>query len=223
MKLVWQERRSGQRLMLRLDDDTDVEVGAVRRTPRGYDALAKTNTYDPGRAQKDFATIEEAKAFVEEFHPWDLFGGDLDLEVEPEVETVPAEASSPATEQSAQAAEPAEASAPAAEQSAQAAEPVEASSPATEQPAQAAEPAEAAAPAAEQSAQAAEPAEDLMSAGGEAGETVVPVEASAPAEQESSRNAVPAEVPALKEDSASRPAVETTRPQKRSWQFWKRG
>ncbi len=85
MKLYWQERKAGQRLILADEDDTEVEVGAVRKTPRGYDALAKTNTYDPGRAQKDFANIEQAKAFVEEFHPWDLFGGDLDMDVEPEV------------------------------------------------------------------------------------------------------------------------------------------
>ena len=90
MKLYWQERKAGQRLILAAEDDTEVEVGAVRKTPRGYDALAKTNTYDPGRAQKDFATIEHAKAFVEEFHPWDLFGGDLDMDVEPEVRLMPA-------------------------------------------------------------------------------------------------------------------------------------
>ncbi len=84
MKLFWQERRAGQRLILVLDDETEVEVGMVRSTAGGFDALAKTNTYDPGRAQKGLASMEEAKAFVEEFHPWDIFGGDLDLEVEPE-------------------------------------------------------------------------------------------------------------------------------------------
>ena len=94
MKLYWQERRAGQRLILDADDDGEVEVGAVRKTPRGYDALAKTNTYDPGRAQKDFATIEEAKAFVEEFQPWDIFGGDLDMEVEPEVRQMPGQPAS---------------------------------------------------------------------------------------------------------------------------------
>ena len=98
MKLYWQERRSGQRLLLVLDDDTETEVGAVRQTPRGFDALAKTNTYDPGRAQKGFASIEEAKAFVEEFHPWDLFGGDLDLEVDPDVRRLPGEPSPPASD-----------------------------------------------------------------------------------------------------------------------------
>ena len=94
MRLYWQERRSGERLILLADDESETEVGAVRHTPRGFDALAMTNTYDPGRAQKGFATIEEAKAFVEEFHPWDLFGGDIDMEVEPEVRRLPAESSS---------------------------------------------------------------------------------------------------------------------------------
>ena len=98
MKLYWQERRAGQRLVLALDDDTETEVGAVRQTRRGFDALAMTNTYDPGRAQKGFASIEEAKAFVEEFHPWDLFGGDLDLEVDPEVRRLPGDASAPTSD-----------------------------------------------------------------------------------------------------------------------------
>ena len=93
MKVYWQERRKGQRLILFTDDEGEVEVGAVRETPRGFDALAKTNTYDPGRAQKGFGTMEEAKAFVEIFHPWDLFGGDLNLEVEPEVRRDSSEAS----------------------------------------------------------------------------------------------------------------------------------
>ncbi len=85
MKLYWEARKAGERLVLDPEDGNLVEVGLVRRTPRGYDAMAKTNTYDPGRAQKGFGTIEEAKAFVEGFHPWDVFGGDMDMEPEPEV------------------------------------------------------------------------------------------------------------------------------------------
>jgi hypothetical protein len=53
MKLFWRERKSGQSLILCSDDETEVEVGMVRRTPHGFDALAKTNTYDPGRAKRD--------------------------------------------------------------------------------------------------------------------------------------------------------------------------
>ena len=90
MKVYWKERRAGQRLILLLDDESETEVGAVRETKRGFDALAMTNTYDPGRAQKGFASIEEAKDFVEAFHPWDIFGGDWDLEVETGVRSDPA-------------------------------------------------------------------------------------------------------------------------------------
>ena len=107
MKLYWQERRMGQRLILALYDESEVEVGAVRKTPRGFDALAKTNTYDPGRAQKGFETIEEAKFFVESFHPWDLFGGDLDLEVEPEVRSLPTEDAGQASDEPSQTGAPA--------------------------------------------------------------------------------------------------------------------
>ena len=107
MKLYWQERRMGERLILALHDENEVEVGAVRKTPRGFDALAKTNTYDPGRAQKGFVTIEEAKAFVEAFHPWDLFGGDLDLEVEPDVRSLPADTAEQAPEEFSQTDAPA--------------------------------------------------------------------------------------------------------------------
>ena len=117
MKLYWEERKSGQRLILFGDDETETEVGAVRSTPRGFDALAKTNTYDPGRAQKGFATIEEAKVFVEAFHPWDLFGGDLDMDVEPEVRRLPGETPTPSASEASQATEPASASIPAEDES----------------------------------------------------------------------------------------------------------
>ena len=86
MRLYWRERRAGQRLILFDDLEKETEGGAVRQTPRGFDALAKTNTYDPGRAQKDFASLEEAKEFVEWFHPWDIFGGELEMEIESEVQ-----------------------------------------------------------------------------------------------------------------------------------------
>jgi hypothetical protein len=112
MKLYWKERRVGQRLVLSPDGQTEIEVGAVRKTPRGFDALAKTNTYDPGRAQKGFATLEEAKLFVESFHPWDLFGGDPDMKVETEVQPLPSEASATAADEPAEAAEPSETSSP---------------------------------------------------------------------------------------------------------------
>lgn len=107
MKLYWRERKSGQSLILYSDYETEVEVGMVRRTPRGFDAVAKTNTYDPGRAKRGLASMEEAKAFVESFHPWDLFGGDRDLRVDPELRRTLAENSRPTTVARSQPTEPA--------------------------------------------------------------------------------------------------------------------
>jgi hypothetical protein len=88
MQLYWREHRTGMRLYLSLTEE-EVEVGGIRRTPRGYDALAKTMGYDPGRAQKNIPTMEEAKTFVESFRPWVLFGGDPYMEVEPLVRPLP--------------------------------------------------------------------------------------------------------------------------------------
>ena len=85
MQLYWKERRRGQSLVLAAEDGSELEVGAVRETPRGFDALAKTNTYDPGRAQKGFASMDDAKAFVESFSPWLIFGGHPGLDVDSEV------------------------------------------------------------------------------------------------------------------------------------------
>ena len=102
MAIYWRERKSGQSLILCSDDETETEVGAVRRTPRGFDALAKTNTYDPGRAKRGFASMEDAKAFVESFHPWDLFGGDWICKVEPEVRRTLSEASGPPADEPSQ-------------------------------------------------------------------------------------------------------------------------
>lgn len=79
MKVFWREHRAGQKMILDTGAE-ELEVGAFRLTPRGYDALAKTLGYDPGRAQKGFATLEEAKAFVESFEPWDIYVGSSEVE-----------------------------------------------------------------------------------------------------------------------------------------------
>jgi len=71
--------------MLRAEDLEQTEVGAIRKTPRGYDALAKTMGYDPGRAQKNIPSLGEAKDFVESFRPWEMFSDDNGLEVEGDV------------------------------------------------------------------------------------------------------------------------------------------
>ena len=79
MKVFWREHRAGQRMILDTGEE-ELEIGAFRRTPRGYDALAKTLGYDPGRAQKGFSTPEEAKAFVESFEPWDIYVGSAEVQ-----------------------------------------------------------------------------------------------------------------------------------------------
>ena len=85
MKVYWREHRTGQRLILDSDTGQKEEVGGVRRTSKGFDALARTMGYEPGRAQKGFQTLEEAKTFVESFHPWDIFVGDAEIEFDNEI------------------------------------------------------------------------------------------------------------------------------------------
>ena len=45
--------------------------------------------YEPGRAQKGFPTLEDAKAFVEAFHPWDIFVGSAEVEFDETVHPMP--------------------------------------------------------------------------------------------------------------------------------------
>ncbi|MDA1188626.1 MAG: hypothetical protein O2854_02935 [Chloroflexi bacterium] len=89
MRVYWKEWKRGEKLILS-DEEREEEVGGFRKTPRGYDAFARTFGYDPGRAQKDMASPEEAKEFVESFHPWDLFTPDQ-VTVEPDVVPMPKE------------------------------------------------------------------------------------------------------------------------------------
>ncbi len=89
MKVYWREHKTGQRLILDNEAGREEECGGVRKTPRGFDALARTFGYDPGRAQKGFATMEEAKAFVESFEPWDLFVGRTEVEFDRTVHPIP--------------------------------------------------------------------------------------------------------------------------------------
>ena len=86
MQAYWREARRGQRLVLTTNgDDQEEEIGGVRETKRGFDAFAKTFGYDPGRAQKGMSTLEEAKAFVESFKPWELYQDGQEITVDPEV------------------------------------------------------------------------------------------------------------------------------------------
>ena len=86
MKVYWQQVKFGQNLILSDEEGHQEELGGFRDTKRGIDALAKTFGYDPERARKGFPTIEDAKAFVESFRPWELYnvqGVTVDPEVRP--------------------------------------------------------------------------------------------------------------------------------------------
>ena len=85
MELFWRARRKGDRLILSAGPGQEEEVGGVRETKTGFDAFAKTFGYDPGRAQKDIPSMNEAKSFVEAFRPWELFTDIEGLEPETEV------------------------------------------------------------------------------------------------------------------------------------------
>ena len=96
MKVYWQSVRRGQNLMLSDENSGQEErIGGFRETARGIDAYATTFGYDPGRSQKDLPSIEDAKAFVESFRPWELYGAQ-EVTLEPEVRPA-AEATGPTT------------------------------------------------------------------------------------------------------------------------------
>ena len=73
MRVYWREHKIGQQLILNSGTGEEEVVGTVRRTPSGFDAAAKTLGYEPGRSHKGFPSMEDAKAFVESFHPWDIY------------------------------------------------------------------------------------------------------------------------------------------------------
>ena len=87
MRVYWQAAKPGLRLML-VDGEREERVGGVRTTERGFDAFAITFGYDPDRARRDIASLDEAKAFVESFRPWELFAGDEELSVDAEVKPI---------------------------------------------------------------------------------------------------------------------------------------
>ena len=95
MRVYWREVKRGQNLILGDDDDGNEEnLGGFRDTNRGIDALAKTFSYDPDRSRKGFPTIEDAKAFVESFSPWELYGAQgitVDHKVRPALDSATAD------------------------------------------------------------------------------------------------------------------------------------
>ena len=84
MRVYWQEAKQGLRLIL-ADGERVERIGGVRVTQRGFDAFAMTFGYDPDRARRDIASLDEAKAFVESFRPWELFVRDPELSIELDV------------------------------------------------------------------------------------------------------------------------------------------
>jgi hypothetical protein len=87
MSVYWKTMRRGQNLII--DDTSGLEevIGGYRENKSGIDAYARTMGYEPDRSQKGFETVEDAKAFVESFTPWDLFGV-RDMTVESEVRPI---------------------------------------------------------------------------------------------------------------------------------------
>jgi hypothetical protein len=81
--VYWQYVRRGQNLMLSTKNGQE-RIGGFRETKRGIDAYATTFGYEPGRSEKGFSSVEDAKAFVESFRPWELYGAH-EVMVEPEV------------------------------------------------------------------------------------------------------------------------------------------
>ena len=74
MSVYWRNVKRGQNLVV---DDTSVLeeiVGGYRENKSGIHAYARTMGYEPDRSRKGFDTVEDAKAFVESFSPWELFG-----------------------------------------------------------------------------------------------------------------------------------------------------
>lgn len=74
MSVYWRNVKRGQNLVI--DDTAGLEeiIGGYRENRRGIDAYARTMGYEPERSKKGFDTVEDAKAFVESFSPWELFG-----------------------------------------------------------------------------------------------------------------------------------------------------
>ena len=74
MSVYWKTVNRGQNLILSREEGKEEIVGGYRDTKRGIDAYAQTFSYDPGRSEKGFDTIEDAKEFVEAFRPWEIHG-----------------------------------------------------------------------------------------------------------------------------------------------------
>ena len=87
IKVYWQETRRGQNLMLSNDETgREQRIGGFRETSQGFDAYVTTAEYDPRNSKNGLPDIQGAKAFVESFQPWELYGAQ-GSDVEAEVRT----------------------------------------------------------------------------------------------------------------------------------------
>ena len=89
MELYWQEHKLGLQLILADGDRTEVMGRIRRRKDETYDVNARAFGYNPERAAAGIPSLDEAKAFVESFRPWDEFIGPSDLAVEADVRPLP--------------------------------------------------------------------------------------------------------------------------------------
>ncbi len=74
MSVFWRNVKRGQNLMIDDTDGLEEVIGGYRENKSGISAYARTMGYEPERSRKGFDFVEDAKAFVESFNPWDLFG-----------------------------------------------------------------------------------------------------------------------------------------------------
>ena len=83
--VYWQEARRGQNLVLANDETRrEQRIGGFRENNQRFDAYVTTAEYDPRNSRNGLPTMEDAKAFVESFKPWELYGGEGVI-VEPEI------------------------------------------------------------------------------------------------------------------------------------------
>ena len=87
MSVYWRTMKRGQNLIIEDTEGLEEVIGGYRENKSGINAYARTMGYEPDRSRSDFDSVEDAKAFVESFAPWDLFGA-RDVTVETEVRPI---------------------------------------------------------------------------------------------------------------------------------------
>ncbi len=87
MSVYWKTMKRGQNLIIEDTSGLEEVIGGYRENKSGIDAYARTMGYEPDRSRQGFETVDDAKAFVESFTPWDIFGV-RDVTVEPEVRPI---------------------------------------------------------------------------------------------------------------------------------------